>query len=1352
MFASNERICRTVIFTSLIKKLGVSACGLMAALLLSFHAPDAFALACTSAAGVNNWNTIGTWSCARVPTAADSVTIAATSTTTLDTNSAAITSLTVSGTLTIGSNTTARSLTVAGATTVAGTMQVNNPGAATTHTVSLSGNLAVAGTFNMSTANGKGNVTFNGAANQTVSGAGTFTFNLITLNNTGAAANNIVDFQSAMTVPTPFLTLTRGIYKHSNTTNITPWNANPNIPANAGFWLNSTATVSTGAFGVTLNSGSLQIDNGTMNIGTLKTHNLTLNNNAATSFVMNGGVLTVTGGLLTSNAGAAGTFTQNGGAITVVTVAAPSQLSFRIGTAVTFTATGGTLTLQNVTTGANDFDMRPAAPTLNNTNGGWTVQMGNGSTVTGGTFVLTNSAGGSLSLWNLVLNTTLSPTTQLAVTTNILNNLTIQSGATLDANGNNINIGGGNVSGAWTNNGTFTDSTGGPNTVTFTGTGAQTLGGTAASPFVNLTITKSANDVTMGAATPSPTVSGTLTLTAAAGAGKLIMASCAANPISLTTTGITAGGSATSYVQGPIVKNFAAAGSFAFSGAAAEFPVGTSSGYSPIDVTAGTTSTAGSVTVCATATDHPQVQNPPVGGGTIDPSNDVNRYWSMIASGINVTAAPLTATFNFIAGDVDGTATTSAFIVERWDGSVWHGTSLVSAAATSTQAANIVLQGTGTNDFAVGDTFSGFTQVPGRFNAFETSTPSPEIVGNIYTKVVGTPFSLDIVSINAAKTLYNGAVAAVTVQLLDSRDNTGALDVNGCRSTWTVVQTLTAPTMNIPASGRATLGPVTVAQAYRDARLRISSAGPLIGCSTDRFSIRPTGFSSITSTNANNFNSSGGTPVKTGANFNLSAATGLTGYDNGSGNTLANPQLIPLIDNTQIVGSPTAGAIGGTFGAASGGTATGASFYYSEVGNFGLNNNLATTATNAAIYDNVFTAVDKASSDCVAGSFSNTLTGGKYGCNFGNSVIAQTTGSSGFGRFIPDNFNVTFNSPTFATACSAGTFTYVGQTFSFGTAPVMTVTARSGTNNGLTNTTTNNYQGAYMNLSNVACTSPATCLNKAPYNTQAGRYTRFDALGGGLTPALDPSLLPATTADPTISTFTNGVGTLTFSSGTGLAFTRSTTTPSAPFNADIALALNVIDTDGVAYGSNPASFGAATSGNGIAFSNGKPMRFGRLRMYGATGVLNLTLPLLVQTEYWTGTGFTLNSLDSCTTLASSNIALGTYTAPLAACATFVNSTPITISSGTGLIMLAAPGTGNSGSVLATPQLGSTAAGSYCTAVGGAGLQASATAAGKSYLQGAWNGIATYDQNPTGRAAFGVYGAQPRNYIFMRENY
>ena len=59
--------------------------------------------------------------------------------------------------------------------------------------------------------------------------------------------------------------------------------------------------------------------------------------------------------------------------------------------------------------------------------------------------------------------------------------VTINTGATLNANNLNMTIGGGNNSGNWNNNGTFTPGTG---TVTFTGTSTTpTIGGSTATTF-----------------------------------------------------------------------------------------------------------------------------------------------------------------------------------------------------------------------------------------------------------------------------------------------------------------------------------------------------------------------------------------------------------------------------------------------------------------------------------------------------------------------------------------------------------------------------------------------------------------------------------------------------------------------------------------------------------------------------------------------------------------------------------------------------------------------------------------------------------------------------------------------------
>jgi hypothetical protein len=40
---------------------------------------------------------------------------------------------------------------------------------------------------------------------------------------------------------------------------------------------------------------------------------------------------------------------------------------------------------------------------------------------------------------------------------------------------------------------------------------------------------------------------------------------------------------------------------------------------------------------------------------------------------------------------------------------------------------------------------------------------------------------------------------------------------------------------------------------------------------------------------------------------------------------------------------------------------------------------------------------------------------------------------------------------------------------------------------------------------------------------------------------------------------------------------------------------------------------------------------------------------------------------------------------------------------------------------------------------------------RTYLQGNWTGGA-YDQNPSNRAAWGLFGSAPKNFIYQRENY
>jgi MSHA biogenesis protein MshQ len=161
------------------------------------------------------------------------------------------------------------------------------------------------------------------------------------------------------------------------------------------------------------------------------------------------------------------------------------------------------------------------------------------------------------------------------------------------------------------------------------------------------------------------------------------------------------------------------------------------------------------------------------------------------------------------------------------------------------------------------------------------------------------------------------------------------------------------------------------------------------------------------------------------------------------------------------------------------------------------------------------------------------------------------------------------------------------------------------------------------------------------------------------------------------------------------------------------------------------------------------------------GSEKLPLPIDISLQYWVGSGFATNTLDSCTTIPRSTLALDfTPVSALAACETSVGNGAIGFTAGVpagagNLLTLAAPGAGNNGSVLLTANL-VTAAGSYCNpssyvAAGSAGLR---------YLLGRWNDAANpdgdattmYDDNPKARAAFGLYGTQPNNFVYMRENY
>ncbi len=323
--------------------------------------------------------------------------------------------------------------------------------------------------------------------------------------------------------------------------------------------------------------------------------------------------------------------------------------------------------------------------------------------------------------------------------------------------------------------------------------------------------------------------------------------------------------------------------------------------------------------------------------------------------------------------------------------------------------------------------------------------------------------------------------------------------------------------------------------------------------------------------------------------------------------------------------------------------------------------------------------------------------------------------SGNVGRFHPDHFTASLNTPMFETACGAGSFTYMGQPFTYSAVPVITATARA-----TDGSVTQNYEGAYFRINNGT-------LQNRTYASANG--------------ALDSSGLPGTGSDPAIGPLGNGQATLTFSAGAGLSYTRAA--PEAPFGADIALSIDIVDADGVVALTNPVTFGG---GGGIIFNAGAEMRFGRIRLINAIGSERVYLNVPMRAEYFQGnaTGFVTNLDDSCS--SGVTLSLGSFTSNLGAGETCVIEYGAPGSSGVGCaasgpaglryreptlggdfnLYLQAPGDGNDGSTTITADV-------------------------PAWLRFDWNVAVPGLENPAGTATFGIYRGDDRR-IYTRELY
>jgi CSLREA domain-containing protein len=741
----------------------------------------------------------------------------------------------VTSTLTITSATGAKSF---------GNLVVNSGGTFTNTAanapITIAGNLQNDGTFSQ----GTGRVTFTGATSNTVTGtAATTAFGGGITVNKGVSNANVLDVQGVITMLAGGLTLTNGTFKISSNSTITAFTADINvapylIPATAGIWVNG-GTVSTTSDMTP--AGLIRVSNGTFNMGNVADARLL---SSWATFIIEGGAFNIAGRLTRRVAGEGHFFTMSGGTFTVGTI---GNTSVQYGPFIlddpgsSFTMSGGTIVVRQ--SGAAPEDYTNLAGTTNVTGG--TVQIGDGSTPAANTIeinsttpfwdltingtnspvakLVTNSAivkhnvtmtSGTLNANNLnitvgndwtnnvstaaftagtgtvtfngtgaqtvagtfattfnnLIASNTGNTVTSAVNASVAGNLSVSSGtfdlATFTANrasaggtltvsnGATLKIGGTNT----LPSNYSTHSIGATSTVEYSGTNQSLAVLNSAQDYGYLTISGSGTKTLAG----SENVRGTLTFTS----GTI---TTGAFTLYLTSTGTVA------RTSGHVIGNFKK--NVAIGATTKSFEIGDATNYTPVDLVFASVTIAGDLTASVAAGDHASI-----GTSTINPSKSVNRNWTL--TNTTIVFATCSATFTFVAGDLDAGATTSAFIVGKYS-AVWTYPIVGTKTATSTQTTGLTSFG----DFELGELLSVTKTWDGG-----ASTNNWGDAAN--WNVDGVPLSTDNVDLTGANTI-NINVAAVANNLL--LNNAGlTLTINsGSSLAISGALTLTSGTLNM---------------------------------------------------------------------------------------------------------------------------------------------------------------------------------------------------------------------------------------------------------------------------------------------------------------------------------------------------------------------------------------------------------------------------------------------------------------------------------------------------------------------------------------------------------------------------
>lgn len=533
-------------------------------------------------------------------------------------------------------------------------------------------------------------------------------------------------------------------------------------------------------------------------------------------------------------------------------------------------------------------------------------------------------------------------------------------------------------------------------------------------------------------------------------------------------------------------------------------------------------------------------------------------------------------------------------------------------------------------------------------------------------------------------------------------------------------------TLRFNASGAATIN-----LKYADVGLMGLTAtytsGVMTMSGTDSFVSSPYDFAVAVTTAGN---------IKAGNSFSLSVTarnSNGTATPNFGRETAAEGVTMGFVRTSPRFAGAVTGTLGGALGAFSGGVATSSAMSYTEAGmgdigarlssgsylssgkvpagstrgswvSCASENGTCTVPTGATavvsygangLYS--YKTNQSGAVSCSNASFGDPIVGVAKSCWYVATGGSNTAVTGTAGPFIPHHFTVSTTN-----ACT--TFTYSGQP---ATVVVKAFNAVDSVN------PIQNYDG-----------SDAT----SSYN--AARQVTLSDTGGATNGSWSgTNVVPA-------SAFSAGVATW----GTA-AYTFTTKA-----TIDTTLTLRAVDTDGV---------------SSLGYAEGTlKQRSGRIQFFNAYGSEKSDLHVPVQVLYWSGKAWLTNSADNgCTVIPAASIARSNYvdargsTPSGAAAWTTASSTPITITSGVGDLVLLKPtltsgGSGvPAGTVEVAMNLGASAADTACR-----GSHPSVTGANLPWLRAVNGSCSAASNDPSASISFGVFGPETRKIIHVHDMY